>query len=265
VARAYWERQGLAAVPAQALGACPGVFADAALWQAHLAARGLTSPRHVRIATEGALLGSLVAHGVAPELVVLSDGAPQFDVLVHASCWLHAERPLHRLVPFCEAHRRAIAGVREPLWRLYQELKAYRQRPDVSRKPALEAQFDALCAGRTGYPSVDGVLAEMAAHKADLLRVLERPEVPLHNNVAESHIREYVTKRKVSGGTRSAAGRRCRDTFASLKKTCRALGVNFWAYLQDRVLGRELIPRLAELIRRRAGELGGEGVVAAPA
>ena len=67
-------------------------------------------------------------------------------------------------------------------------------------------------------------LPEMAAPKADLLRVLEQPQVPLHNNVAESHIREYVTKRKVSGSTRNTAGRRCRDTFASLKKTCRALG-----------------------------------------
>jgi len=265
VAAAYWQRQGLAAAQAQALGASPGGFADAPAWQAHLAARGLTSARAVRIATEGALLGSLVAHGASPELVVLSDGAPQFDVLVHASCWLHAERPLHRLVPFCEAHRRAIEGVRQPLWALYQELKAYRQDPDAARKPALEAQFDALCAKRTGYPSVDGVLAEMAAHRADLLRVLEQPEVPLHNNVAESHIREYVTKRKVSGSTRSAAGRRCRDTFASLKKTCRALGVNFWAYVQDRVLGRGAIPRLAELIRRQAAVRCGGGGVAVPA
>jgi len=218
----------------------------------------------VRIATEGALLGSLVAHGVSADLVVVSDGAARYDVLVHASCWLHAERPLHRLVPFCEAHRQAIEGVRGRVWELYQRLKAYRRRPDESSRPALEAEFDALCAARTGYPSVDGVPAEMAAHKADLLRVLQRPEVPLHNNVAEGHIREYVTKRKVSGSTRSEAGRRCRDTFASPKKTCRALGVNFWAYVQDRVLGRGLIPRLAELIRGRAGVGCGGGAVAVP-
>ena len=85
-----------------------------------------------------------------------------------------------------------------------------------------------------------------------LLRVLERPEVPLHNNGTERDIREYVKKRKISGGTRSAAGRRCRDTFTSLKKTCRKLGVNFWNYLQDRLRGLGKIPRLAELIRERA-------------
>jgi hypothetical protein len=99
---------------------------------------------------------------------------------------------------------------------------------------------------------VDGVLKEMTQAKADVLRVLERPEVPLHNNTSASHIREYVTKRKVSGGTRSAARRRSRDTFASLKKTCRALGVNFWSYLSDRVRRSGVVPRLAELIRERA-------------
>jgi hypothetical protein len=265
VARAYWARQGLSATVAATLAADLGVFPTAAAWQAHLAARAVSSARHVRIATEGALLGSLAAHGVSPELVVLSDGAPQFDILVHASCWLHAERPLARMVPFGERHRQAIAGVRQRIWELYQELKAYRQQPQASQQAVLTARFEALCAGRTGYPSVDGVLEEMAVHKADLLRVLQRPEVPLHNNVSESHIREYVTKRKVSGGTRSEAGRRCRDTFASLKKTCRALGVNFWEYVQDRVRGRGFIPCLAELLRVRAGPSCAGVGVAAPA
>ncbi len=92
----------------------------------------------------------------------------------------------------------------------------------------------------------------MRDHKADLLRVRERPEVPPHNNALESDIRECVKRRKISGGTRNEAGRRCRDTFASLKKTCRKLGVRFWDYLQDRVRGLGQIPRLADLIRQRA-------------
>jgi hypothetical protein len=253
VARAYWVEQELSAAVAETLAVGPAVFADPAAWQTHLTAAGVTSVRPVRIATEGALLGSLIEHGVSPELVVLSDGAPQFDILVHASCWLHAERPLARMVPFGAAHREAIEGVRGRIWELYQKLKAYQQQPEPSQQAGLQAQFDALCAERTGYPSVDGVLKEMQAHRADLLRVLGRPEVPLHNNVSEGHIREYVTRRKVSGGTRSEAGRRCRDTFASLKKTCRCLGVNFWDYLQDRLLGRGLVPRLAELVRSRVG------------
>lgn len=265
VAREYWEQQKLPAALVTSLGTNAGLFPNTAAWQAHLAACGVTGERHVRIATEGALLGSLIAHGASPDLVVLSDGAPQFDVLAHAACWLHAERPLARLVPWGEAHRQVIERVRGQIWELYQQLKAYREHPQPSRKESLEAQFDALVGERTDYPSVNGVLKEMAAHKADLLRVLERPEIPLHNNVSESHIREYVTKRKISGGTRSDTGRRCRDTFASLKKTCRALAVNFWEYLQDRVRGRGVIPRLADVIRRQAAESCAGDMVAAPA
>jgi hypothetical protein len=249
---AYWRRQGLAAALVEKLCLAPQPFGDDAAWQAWLVEAGITAERHVRIATEGALLGGLVQRGVSPALVVLSDGAPQFELFVHASCWVHAERPLARMVPYHDGHRAIIDQLRQQIWELYQGLKAYRHQPDAAQKPLLEADLEALCDQKTGYPSLDGVLKEMRAHQADLLRVLERPEVPLHNNAAESDIREYVKKRKISGGTRSEAGRRCRDTFASLKKTCRKLGVNFWQYLQDRLRGVGKIPRLADLIRQRA-------------
>ena len=140
----------------------------------------------MRIATEGALLGQLIAQGVSPELVILSDGAAQFDVLVHASCWVHAERPLARLVPYNEKHRAAIEQLRQQIWELYQDLKAYR-RNRIRGQSDLEARFDTLVNQQTDYPSsIGAVLKEMREHKDDLLRVLERPEVPLHNNLSES-------------------------------------------------------------------------------
>jgi hypothetical protein len=253
---AYWERQKLAHAIVQQLCQDPQQlrFADEPAWQQRLHQLDITDDRHVRFATEGALLGCLIDHGVSPQLVVLSDGAPQFDILVHASCWLHAERPLARMIPYSEPHRQAIENVRDPIWKLYQELKAYQQQPDPAQQPGLEARFVALVGQQTGFPSIDGVLREMRDHQADLLRVLERPEVPLHNNTEESDIRDYVKKRKISGSTRSAAGRRARDTFASLKKTGRKLGIKFWDYLQDRIRGLNQIPRMAELIRQRAAE-----------
>ncbi len=125
-------------------------------------------------------------------------------------------------------------------------------------------QFDELVTDRTDYPSIDGVLKGMAADRAKLLLVLQRPEVPLHNNLSEGHIRDYVKKRKISGSTRSDSGRRARDTFASLKKTCRRLGVNFWEYLQDRVRGLSKVPRLADLIRQKAEEAAARRAPAAP-
>lgn len=257
VAVAYWERQKLAQVVIERLTSGAARFTDEAAWRAYLIVHDVITERHVRIATEGALLGSLIAHGVSPELTVLSDGAGQFDVLVHALCWLHIERPLARLVPHNEKHREAIAGIRHQIWELYAGLKAYRQGPKPAMRAALETQFDKLVAERTDYPSIDGVLKGMAADRAKLLLVLERPEVPLHNNLSEGHVRDYVKKRKISGSTRSESGRKARDTFASLKKTCRRLGVNFWEYLQDRVRGLGQVPRLPELIRQKAANLRG--------
>ena len=61
--------------------------------------------------------------------------------------------------------------------------------------------------------------------------VLDRPEIPLHTNGSENDVRCQVTKRKVSGGTRSDVGRDCRDAFLGLAKTCAKLGIAFWDYL----------------------------------
>jgi hypothetical protein len=264
VAVAYWEKYELSAALIASLAAGPSHFADAAAWQAQLQSLDATTTRLVRVATEGALLGSLIAHGVSPELMVLSDGAGQFSILLHAACWIHAERPLHRLIPHNEEHRLAIEGVRQQIWDLYRDLKAYQKQPQAEQVPLLTARFGALCTHKTGYPSINGVLNAMRERQADLLRVLERPTVPLHNNGAESDIRDYVKKRKISGSTRSDDGRRCRDTFASLKKTCRKLGIRFWDYLLDRIRGLDAIPRLADLIRAAAAHASTGKVQAAP-
>jgi hypothetical protein len=254
VAAAYWQKYELAAATIASLTEGSAHFVDAAAWNERLQTLGITGTRLVRITTEGALLGSLIAHGVSPQLVVLSDGAGQFNLLVHAACWVHAERPLARMIPHNEQHRLAIEQVRQQIWELYQDLKAYQQQPQPSQVPVLTARFEALCSQQTVYPSINQVLKDMREHQADLLRVLSRPEVPLHNNASESDIRDYVKKRKISGSTRSADGRRCRDTFASLKKTCRKLGIGFWNYLCDRIRGLGRMPRLADLIHQRAAE-----------
>ena len=88
--------------------------------------------------------------------------------------------------------------------------------------------------------------------------MLNRPDIPLHTNGSETDIRDYVKKRKVSGGTRSDAGRQCRDTFASLKKTCRKLDISFWHYLTDRLgIGEQYIAPLPNIIRERAASATG--------
>ena len=75
-----------------------------------------------------------------------------------------------------------------------------------------------MCGTKTAYATLNQVLKQMGDNQHELLRVLDKPYLPLHNNLSERDIRDYVKKRKISGSTRSEAGRKCRDTFASLKK-----------------------------------------------
>ena len=69
-------------------------FADRLAWTAHLTALGITAlevhPDPVRVATEGALWGSIAAQGLIENTVIVSDGAGQFDVGHHAACWVLA-------------------------------------------------------------------------------------------------------------------------------------------------------------------------------
>ena len=171
-------------------------------------------------------------------------------MLLHALCWIHAERVLAKLVGFNDDQRAALEQVRTVVWELYRDLKAFKSMPTAKARRTLEKRFDDLCATKTCFASLNHALERMGKNKSELLLVLKRPDLPLHNNLSEGDIREYVKRRKISGGTRSDDGRRCRDTFASLKKTCRKLGVSFWNFLTDRIGG--LVPALPALIEARA-------------
>ncbi|MDJ0537017.1 MAG: transposase [Xenococcaceae cyanobacterium MO_207.B15] len=222
-------------------------------WNEYLEALGITSKQAIRLVTEAALLGSAIEHGVSPELIILSDGAKQFDILVHALCWVHRSRSLRRLNGVTAQQRQEIEQVQETLWAYYRELKAYQEKPTPQESERLEAQFDEVFGQR--YPHHYGlnlVMQQLCAHKDELLRVLNTPQLPLHNNAAETDIREYVTRRKISGGTRHDNGRRARDTFTGLKKTCRKLALSFWQYLLSRLTGDETVPYLPDVIRARA-------------
>lgn len=246
----YMREQGLAAEVCERLTLrAPTEISTPKDWQDILAALKIEGERKVRIATEGALLGSLLEKGLNPELAIISDGAGQFAILLHALCWIHAERLIHKLIPMNDPQRVAIAHVRGQIWDFYADLKAYKVQPDPSKILEFESRFAAIFTQHTGYATLDQTLKRLHKHKDELLLVLRRPDIPLHTNGSETDIRDFVKKRKVSGGTRSDLGRQCRDTFASLKKTCRKLGISFWQYLLDRVSLKNTIAPLPTIIR----------------
>jgi hypothetical protein len=254
----YMRDRALSAPLIGCLAAQPEtIFVDQAAWSAHLDRLGFTAlattPDPVLIATEGAQWGSVHAHRFLCDAVVLSDDAGQFAVGRHALCWVHAERLVHKLDTFTDLHRLAQQRMRELIWNFYADLKVYRASPSIGRRLALRARFDRVFRHRTGFVTLDRLLARLHANKAELLMVLERPATPLHTNGSENDIRCQVTRRKVSAGTRSDVGRDCRDAFLGLAKTCAKHGVAFWDYLGSRlsVPGQPVIPPLPGLVRCR--------------
>jgi len=217
-------------------------------WSNYLDLLKIKNPRHRQIATEGALVGGMLSRGFYVNLKIMSDDAGQFNVFQHILCWVHSERKINELVPLHDGHAKDIQHVRSLFWEIYAQLKYYKLNPGEALKIEIEKKFDAMCATETGYQLLNNVLKRLKKNKEELLLVLTYPDLPLHNNLSERDIREYVKKRKISGGTRSDEGRRCRDTFASLKKTCRKLKINFWNYLLDRHSKKSHISWLPGLI-----------------
>jgi hypothetical protein len=234
--------------------AAEGVWNGRAAWESQLDRWEIKSVVHRRLVSEAALCGKLLTESWYDDLALISDDAPQFKLFgfVHGLCWVHGERKIDRLIPLAKSHIAAKERAQSEFWEIYADLKAYRESPAAAQRELIEKRFDRLCTSKTGYPDLNDALGRLHAKRELFLQVLTYPHLPLHNNLSENDIREYARLRKISAGTRSDAGKRCRDTFLSVKKTCRKLGVNFGAYLIDRLSGTGKIPRLSDLMRQAA-------------
>src|SRR5215218_9586015 len=228
-------------------------FADEAAWQAHLDSFGFGAG-HRRRVTEAAMVGAIVARGRLTDTVIVSDDAGQFDVFQHALCWIHAERHLRRIVCVTDEQHRQVALQRQLVWWFYADLKLYKDDPTAIRRTALKQRFDRIFTRVTGFADLDQAVARTHANKDELLLVLDRPDIPLHTNGSENAVRSFVIKRRISGETRSAAGKQARDTFLSLLKTCSKLAISFWDYLGARlkIPDTDIVPWLPDLIRQNA-------------
>lgn len=233
------------------------VLSDANAWEAFLQDNKITPLKmgkdRIKHLTIAAKIGGLVHKGFDPNTVILSDGAGQFDDLgLHARCWIHAMRLFDELVPHNKQERLELDATWKLIKDYYQELKAYQAEPTVELKQILLDTFDQIFAKQQlTFNKLNDTLISLYRKKDDLLRVLDHPFVPLHNNGSEREIREFVTKRKISGGTRSNTGRQLRDVFTGLSKTCRKLDVSFWNFLGDRISKKNLMPQLSVVLQEK--------------
>lgn len=228
------------------------VFEDKSSLEQYFLQQGFIAKYAIKQITEALLIGTIVKHGFDVNTLIHSDGAGQFNLFVHSLCWKHAERPLIKLKSYNPFQQNQLDEKRAAFWTLYQDLKQYKINPQPKQAILLKAQFDLLCDKVTNFDSLNQILEELKKKKGQLLVVLKRPNTSLHNNCSESDIREYAKRRKISAGTRSENGRKARDTFLSLKKTCRKLEVSFWEYLLDRLQNKNGILPLSQIMAQKA-------------
>jgi hypothetical protein len=196
-------------------------------------------------------------HGVSIVQTLMCDDAPQFKWLTRwlALCWIHEGRHYKKLEPVVALHQSLLKDFLMHFWAYYDQLLEYRQRPTAQEALRLETEFDALFGAPSGYAELDKRMAATCAHKDALLLVLKFPELPLHNNPAELGARGRVRKRDVSFGPRTEDGKQAWDTFMTLAATTKKLEISFYEYVRDRILKKNAIPPLADLIQMAAQEL----------
>ena len=184
------------------------------------------------------------------DIPIISDDAGQYiDVSRHhALCWIHEIRHYKKMNPFLIHHKSVLNLFLTELWKFYELLAQYKENPNKTMSMYVRERFDSIFSTVTGYGTLDDRIAKTKKKKEELLLVLEYPNVPLHNNLAEIAVREGVIKRKISYGTRSELGKLAWENMLSIIDTCRKLEVSFYKYLYDIFSNSYSMPRLSDLI-----------------
>jgi hypothetical protein len=178
---------------------------------------------------EAGLVGFISETILKPEQVLLSDRAGQFAIFNHAACWVHMERPLRKLKVSTPEAEIELKQVRSAIWDLYEKVKeaAHTQ----TGKEEVHKLYDQLVAMCSISPGVNAVIASFAAYREEMLKALDYPDLPLHNNDSERDIRGVAKRRNISGSTKSEEGKAFRDGLMTVKQTCARLGISFIGYL----------------------------------
>ena len=150
-------------------------------------------------------------------------------------CWAHLLRDIHDLRALYPDDDR-LAQWADAIHQLYRQATAFthpseQQRQEQQRRTAqlaLEQRLLALCRTYQDDPSAapTRLCRRMENHIKELFLFVAEPEVPPDNNAAERSLRPVVISRKISGGTRSAAGTDTKMTLASIFGTWRVQGFN---------------------------------------
>ncbi len=185
--------------------------------------------------------------------VLLSDGAPEYETIApfHGLCWVHDARYYNKLFPNIALHEQKLDDFKALYWGFYRKLLDFKeQNPQEQNriKDQLSLEFDQIFSQKTKYGALDLTIERTRDNKADLLRVLDFPDLPLHNNAAELAARKVVRKRDISLHTWSDWGTQLRDAFMSIIETARKLNISAYDFIYDRIAQQFKLPSLAKVI-----------------
>jgi len=216
----------------------------------------IKSKYKLRIIEEAALAGAIGSFKDLSKLFIMSDNAKQFKVFRHMQCYVHIERNIKKYKPDYHGFADEQSHVLDIIWDVYEKIKQYKATPKFLYKKQAFEKFEELLSLDIQYEHLRKQVEFIAANKYEFLMPLYDPVFPLHNNLCENDVRQYVMKRSISGETKSETGRKARDIFLSIKITCRKCNVNFMEYLKSRMENNNAIPKLAHIVKDKLAELG---------
>jgi transposase len=124
--------------------------------------------------------------------------------------------------------------------RLIKEMLKLKQRREKLRRAEyehqvqlLEKRLSKLAEGRWDDADADRLASRLRKYAGQLTTFLHKKEVDATNNAAERALRPAVVMRKISGGSRSAAGARAWAILASVMRTAQQQGRDVVATIED--------------------------------
>ena len=212
---------------------------------------GVEDKRSTNVVKTGALLSSLntIYKDILPK-VLISDAAGEYKEILraHQECWIHELRHYREIKISSGYVKEELDLFFEKAWDLFDLMESYKIFPSQELKLKIEAEFSLIFETEWNSFMINHCRANTISRKKGLLRFLEHPLIPIHNNQAESYIREKVIRRKISGGHKNERGAAAGNMWISLYQTVRKNGLSFFNYLQDRFKGLEKIVQLSAII-----------------
>jgi transposase len=178
-------------------------------------------------------------------------------VAAQQKCLAHLRRHFKKVLKICHGNNTVVAEAFLALIdEAFAQHRQWRETKDCQTYCAWARDFKTRLAelletwlGRVGYAA--GLLLRSLRDKAhQWWYFLDHPEIPPDNNLAERSLRLAVTKRKVSGGSRSMSRFKQTADLLSVIQTCRFQGRSAMAFFRDALFAHScdfLMPSLIPL------------------